>query len=386
MKKVRIGIVGLGNIGLTHANTLLAGRVPRLELTAAADRNPAKRARLQGVRVFDGVDELIASGMIDALLICTPHAHHTEAGIKGLEAGLHVLVEKPISVQKADAELLLAAHKDKRKVFATVFNQRTDPAYAKIRQLVRSGELGELRRVSWTATEWFRPEAYYASSAWRATWGGEGGGVLLNQCPHHLDLLQWILGMPLSLRAQCAFGRYHDIEVEDEVMCFLEWENGLKGTFIASTGEAPGTSRLEIACERGRLVFEHGRLTFDRNEVPTSQFSKETSDIFGRPPCWKADIPVGTDSGGQHLEILRNFTAAILDGAPLIAPAAEGLHSLELANAMLLSAWLNEPVALPLDSATYAKHLRKKIAGSRFKTKTASPNIAPVEMSKSYSR
>ncbi len=386
MKKVRMGIVGLGNIGLAHANCLLAGRVPGLELTAAADRNPAKRARLQSVRVYESVEELIASGMIDALLICTPHPNHVDAGIKALQAGLHVLVEKPLAIQKAEAEELLAAHKDRKKVFGVVFNQRTDPAYAKIRQLVQCGELGEIRRIAWTATEWFRPEIYYQSSAWRATWGGEGGGVLLNQCPHHLDLLQWIFGMPKSLRAHCSFGRYHDIEVEDEVIALLEYPTGAKATFISSTGEAPGTNRLEVACERGRLLFENGRLCFDRNEVPTSQFSRETREVFGKPPCWKAEIPVGSDAGGQHLEILRNFAAAILEDTPLIAPAAEGLFSLELANAMLLSAWTEQPVELPLDAAAYSKHLKKRIASSRFKDKKASPAAVSVDLSRSFAR
>ncbi len=385
MKKVRLGILGLGNIGLTHANSVLDGKVAGMDLCAVADRNPSKRARLQRVRVFDTAEELIQSGLIDALLICTPHFNHTDAGILALKAGLHVLVEKPISAHLEDAERLVAEHKDKAQVFGAVFNQRTDPAYLKIRDLVQSGELGRIQRIAWTATEWFRPECYYSSSAWRATWAGEGGGTLLNQCPHHLDLLQWIFGQPERVRAHCGFGRHHDIEVEDEVTAYLEFKGGATGVFIASTGEAPGTARVEIAGDKGRLVFEEGRLVFLRNAVPTSQFSKETQAAFGKPTLSRSEIPFG-EAGGQHVALLINFASAILEGTPLIAPAEEGLRSLELANAMILSTWQDKTLSLPLDSAVYSEELKKRIANSRFKTKIVVPTSSPADLSKSFAR
>ncbi|MES1167324.1 MAG: Gfo/Idh/MocA family oxidoreductase, partial [Pseudomonadota bacterium] len=306
MKKVRIGIIGLGNMGSVHAANLFAGKVPRLELVAVADADPAKHARAPGVRAFTSPEELMASGLIDAVLIATPHYDHTILGIKALQAGLHVMVEKPLSVHKADAQRLIAAYTNQRQVFAAMFNQRTDQYYLKIRQLVREGELGEIRRVNWIITNWFRTEHYYASGSWRATWAGEGGGVLLNQCPHNLDLFQWMLGMPKRVRANCGWGKYHDIEVEDEVTAFMEFPNGATGVFITSTGEAPGTNRLEIAGERGRLVYEDDKIVFTRNETPMTEFSRTVPEAFCRPATSNVPIPA-LDHGGQHNEILKNF-------------------------------------------------------------------------------
>lgn len=368
MNKVRIGIVGLGNMGTAHAQQLLAGKVGRLELTAVADINVEKLARVPQVKGFTSADAMMASGLIDAILIATPHYDHTTIGIKALKAGLHVMVEKPISVHRADAERLIAAYTNKKQVFAAMFNQRTDHYYIKIRDLIQSGELGEIRRVNWIITNWFRTAAYYASGGWRATWGGEGGGVLLNQCPHNLDLFQWMFGMPTKVRAYCAFGKYHDIEVEDDVTAYCEFKNGATGVFITSTGEAPGTNRLEITGERGRLVYEDDKITYLRNEQEMSAFSNTTTQSFARPEAWDVTIPA-RDHGPQHNGILQNFTDAILDGAPLISPAVEGIHSVELANAMLLSAWTDKTVDLPIDGRKYERLLKAKIAESSKKPK-----------------
>ena len=364
MKHVRLGIIGLGVMGKAHARTILEGRAPRLRLTAVADSDSARLAQFGDIHGFATDRELIASGMVDAVLIATPHYFHTSTGIAALNAGLHVLVEKPISVQRADCDRLLAAHKDQQLVFAAMFNQRTDPLYRKLRQLVTSGALGRIRRVQWTVTNWFRPDAYYGLSSWRATWAGEGGGVLLNQCPHNLDLFSWIFGQPHRVRGFCGFGRYHEIEVEDDVTAFFELPDGATGTFITSTGEAPGTNRLEVAAENGRVVAENGTLRFTRNLVPTPEFSRTTSEPFSAPPT-RERVFTFKDNGAQHPAIFRNFADAILRGTPLIAPAAEGIRSVELANAILLSSWTEKPVDLPLDSAVYARWLKRKIASSR---------------------
>ncbi|MFI5335381.1 MAG: Gfo/Idh/MocA family protein [Opitutales bacterium] len=364
MKHVRLGIIGLGLMGQGHARQILAGRIPRLRLAAVADVNPAKLAPFPHVPHFATDRELLASGLVDAVLIATPHYHHTTGGIAALEAGVHVLVEKPISVHRADAERLLAAHRHPRQVFAAMFNQRTDPCYRKLHQMVRNGTLGELRRISWTVTDWFRPAIYYASSKWRATWAGEGGGVLLNQCPHNLDLFSWIFGQPRRVRGFCSFGRYHRIEVEDDVTAYFELPNGANATFITSTGEAPGTNRLEVAAERGRVVVENGDLTFLRNRKPMSEFSLTTREPFSKPATREFRYQF-KDTGPQHVGILRNFTAAILDRTPLIAPAREGLNSVELANAILLSSWTDRAVDLPLNPQVYARNLRKHIAAAR---------------------
>jgi len=363
VKFVRLGIIGLGVMGQSHARDILVGKIPRLRLAAVADNDPKRLAHYPGLPGFATDRELIASGLVDAVLIATPHYFHTGSGIAALRAGLHVLVEKPISVQRADCERLIAAHTNRRLVFAVMFNQRGDPLYRKLRELVQGGALGAIRRVQWTVTNWFRPRCYYGLSAWRATWAGEGGGVLLNQCPHNLDLFSWIFGQPQRVRGFCAFGKYHDIEVEDDVTAYFELPGGATATFIASTGEAPGTNRLEVMAEKGRVVAENGTLRFTRNLVPAAKFSRETKAPFSAPPT-RERVFTFRDSGGQHVAILRNFTAAILRGAPLIAPAAEGIRSVELANAILLSSWTDKAVELPLDAALYARWLKRKIEAS----------------------
>lgn len=371
MSKVRIGIVGIGNMGYSHSNQILAGKISRLELTAVADSNPEKLKRVPQVKGFSSADEMIASGLIDAILIATPHYDHTTIGIKALKAGLHVMVEKPISVHRADCERLIAAYKgrEKKQVFAAMFNQRTDHYYYKIRELIQNGELGEIRRVNWIITNWFRTEAYYSSGGWRATWGGEGGGVLLNQCPHNLDLFQWMFGLPVKLRAKLGFGKYHDIEVEDDVTAVMEFKNGATGVFITSTGEAPGTNRLEITAERGKLVYENDKITFVRNEQEMSEFSRTTKHSFAAPSTWNVEIPAAGGHGPQHNGVLQNFVNAILDGAELVAPAPEGIHSVELANAMILSAWTDKDVTFPIDGKKYERLLKAKIAESAKKKK-----------------
>ncbi|MDE3084431.1 MAG: Gfo/Idh/MocA family oxidoreductase, partial [Verrucomicrobiota bacterium] len=322
MKNVRLGIVGLGVIGQKHTIDVLAGKVARLKLTAVVSRDPAKRARYPGVAGFSTLREMIAANAADAVLIATPHYDHAPSGITALKAGLHVLVEKPIAAHKADALRLLAAHKNKKQVFAAMFNQRTDPHYQKIRRLVRAGQLGRLQRVSWIVTDWFRTEAYYASSRWRATWAGEGGGVLINQCLHNLDLIQWIFGLPQRVQAHCGFGKYHGIEVEDDVTAYMEFAGGATATLITSTGEAPGANRLEIAGELGRVVYENGKIDWLRNKVSAAKFSHASKELFAKPPAREVAIHA-RGQGGQHIEIMKNFADAILSGKSLIAPAAE---------------------------------------------------------------
>ena len=383
MKELRLGIIGLGNMGSAHAASVMAGKIPRCRLAGVCDTDAEKIAKYPGFYASTDSDTLIASGEVDAVLVATPHYSHTTIGTAALKAGLHVLVEKPISVHKADCEKLIAAHRSKKQVFAAMFNQRTDSVYRKIREMVRGGELGKIRRVTWTITDWFRTEAYYASGGWRATWAGEGGGVLLNQCPHNLDLYQWIFGMPSKVRGFCKLGYHHKIEVEDDVTAYFEYKDGTSAVFITSTGEAPGANRLEISAERGRLVMEGGKLSFTRNESPMTEFSRTTTESFSRPPVWNVEIPV-VQTGEQHNGILKNFTNAILDGEKLLSPAAEGIHSVELGNAILMSSMLGETVEVPFASARYEKLLNNLIATSRFKKKAVKKNAAGEDFSKSF--
>jgi predicted dehydrogenase len=265
-----------------------------------------------------------------------------------------------------------------------VFNQRTDPHYIKLRKMIQGGELGEIRRVNWIITDWFRTEAYYASGGWRATWKGEGGGVLANQCPHNLDLMQWLFGLPTKVRGFCQFGKWHEIETEDAVTAYLEYANGATGVFITTTGEAPGTNRLEVAGERGKVVLEGGKITFARNVVPMTEFSRTTTESFGRPEVWHIDIPVH-GHGGQHNEVLQNFTEAVLDGKELIAPAQEGIRSVELGNAMVLSTLLDRTVSLPLDGAQYEAELAKLVATAKGK-KAKGPTAGGDDFAKSFAK
>lgn len=385
MNTVRLGIIGLGNIGKYHADYLLNGKVNRAVLTAVADAfAPLGAFEKPGLRTFTDGEALIRSGLVDAVIVATPHYQHTTLGVSAFDAGLHVMVEKPISVHKADAERLIAAHRAQPgRVFGAMFQLRTEPRYVKIKRLLEAGELGSLVRMSWIMTDWFRTEAYYASGGWRATWKGEGGGVLLNQCPHNLDILQWLCGMPRQVRGFCQLGRYHNIEVEDNVTAYWEWASGATGVFVTSTGEAPGTNRLELCGTRGRLVLENNRLTFTRNEADMVEFSQTTRAGFARPEVWNVEVPFD-NAPAQHATLMQNFVDAILDGTPLVAPGEQGINSVELANAMLYSSLTNQTVALPLDAAAYARKLEELIAASKFEKKVVT--VAGEDFTKSFVR
>ena len=386
MNKVRLGIIGLGNIGQHHCSYLLDGKISRAELTAACTPSSTGLEKYRGrvPHLFTNGETLIRSGECDAVIVATPHFQHTTLGIAALEAGLHAMIEKPISAHKADAERLIAcAKKHPKQVFAGMFQMRVEPRYAKMQKLIQSGELGTIVRINWIITDWFRTEAYYASGGWRATWKGEGGGVLLNQCPHNLDLLCWFCGRPSRVRGFAQLGRYHQIEVEDNVTAYLEYPNGATGVFVTSTGEAPGTNRLEITGDRGKVVLENNQLTFTRNEVSMIQFSQTSQAGFARPDSSNVEIPLEAGSG-HHSEIVQNFVDAVLDGAPLLAPAAEGINSVEMANAILYSSLTGQTVELPLDGAAYEKKLNDLIAGSKFEKKVV--KTGGEDFSKSFNR
>ena len=386
MNKVRLGIIGLGNIGQHHCSYLLDGKISRAELTAACTPSSTGLEKYRGrvPHLFTNGETLIRSGECDAVIVATPHFQHTTLGIAALEAGLHAMIEKPISAHKADAERLIAcAKKHPKQVFAGMFQMRVEPRYAKMQKLIQSGELGTIVRINWIITDWFRTEAYYASGGWRATWKGEGGGVLLNQCLHQLDMLQWLCGMPSRVRGFCQLGRFHNIEVEDNVTCYLEWANGATGVFISSTGEAPGTNRFEIVGTRGKLVLENNQLAFTRNDADMIEFSQTAKSGFAKPEVWNVGIPFA-DAGHAHATIMQNFVDAILDGAPLIAPGDQGLGSVELANVLLYSSLIESPVKLPLDGAAWEAKLNELIAGSKLEKKVV--KIANDDFTKSFHR
>lgn len=370
-KKLRIGVVGLGNMGGAHLKFIRETPTCELGSICDIDKERADKCAAQyGVKAYYDAKKLFKSGDLDAVIIAVPHYSHPDLAIAAMESGLHVITEKPLAVHKLDAERMIEAHKKSKKLkFAAMFQQRTDDAHIKLKKLIDSGELGRIIRVNWTITNWYRTESYYQSGGWRATWAGEGGGVLLNQCPHNLDLFQWFFGMPQKIRANCHIGKYHDIEVEDEVTAYMEYKDGMTAVFITSTGEAPGSNRLEIAADRGRVILENGKINFIRNATSMIEHCKIDKSGFTPPETWDVAIPTG--AGASHQKIIANFADAILNGAPLMTPAEEGIKEVELATSMLYSSFTDSTVTLPLDGEKYLKLLKKLIAGSKGKRKTA---------------
>ncbi len=386
MRKVKIGIIGIGGMGQAHIKSIADLKNCCLAAVCDTDTKKIKDFSTESdVQAFVDSDDFFKQADVEAVIIATPHYFHNTLAEEAFEYGKHVLTEKPIAVHKTDAEsMIAAAARHPELKFAAMFNQRTIPAHRKIKQLIDSRELGEIQRINWIITDWFRSEIYYASGDWRATWEGEGGGVLLNQCPHQLDLLQWFFGVPSRIRATAAFGKYHKIEVEDDVTAFLEYSNGATGVFVASTGEAPGTNRLEISAERGRLVYENGKIEFKRNEVAVSKFSAATDQRFGTPDLWNVQIDVSSSNPNQHRDIIEDFADAIIEDRQVMAPAPEGVNSLEIGNAMLLSAIKNKTIELPMDSNEFAVELQKLVDNSIFTKEAPAGTIAEEDFSVSF--
>ena len=374
-KKIRLGIIGLGNMGSGHARSIMEGKCPDFDLVAVADINPARvewgKANLAGnIRYFDDALAMLDSGCIDACMVCVPHYDHPRYAMACMQRGIHVMVEKPAGVYtKQVREMNEEAAKHPDVVFGMMFNQRTNHVYRKMRELVQSGQYGQIRRTNWIITDWYRPQAYYDSGAWRATWSGEGGGVLLNQCPHQLDLWQWICGMPVSVLSQMRFGQWHDIEVEDDVTTYVEYANGATGVFVTTTGDAHGTNRFEIQMDRAKLVVEDGQLHVLEFEVSEPEWSRTNKAPFATMPAH--EVAVETDGKNeQHVGVINAWGGAILRGTPLVAHGSEGIYGLTLSNAMHLSAFLGKKVELPLDEDLFYTELMKRVSTSRRKADT----------------
>jgi predicted dehydrogenase len=372
MKKIKLGILGIGNIGGNHMRLIHEGKCPEVELCAVCDIRPERmdpvRERFgESVAYFASAEEMIASGKIDSLLVAVPHYDHPKYAIMAMRAGLHVLIEKPAGVYTAQVLEMNRTADECGTVFGIMMNQRTNCVYRKMREIVKSGELGAIRRTNWIITNWYRPQAYYDSGDWRATWSGEGGGVLLNQCPHNLDLWQWICGMPARISAKMHFGKWHDIEVEDDVSAYAEYENGATGVFVTTTGDAPGTNRFEISLEKGKLVAEGDKLTMWKSEISEPEFSKTNTTPFGSMKFAKTEVE--TDGANpQHTGVINAFAAAILRGEPLVADGREGINGLTISNAMHLSAWTGKEIeTASFDHELFRKELAARVATSRRK-------------------
>ncbi len=375
MEKVRYGIVGLGNQGTNYAIKIFdGGKAQDAFVTAMCDINPAKiqamkeKTANKEVKYFKDYREMLDSGLCDAVLVEVPHYQHPEIVVECLKRGINVICDKPAGVYtKQVREMNEVAAKSEAK-FAMMFNQRTNCLYRKMRDIVREGGIGELQRVTWIITDWYRTQQYYDSGSWRATWRGEGGGVLINQCPHQIDLVQWVVGeLPVEVNGFCQYGKWHDIEVEDEVTAFFKYKNGATGMFITTTGEAPGTNRFEISGTGGKLVCEGGKLMWYKNGEDSAEWSRTNPAGFKKPPC--EVIEVETDGQNpQHAGIINNFTAALLGREPMFVDGKEGIAGVELMNAIELSGWNGgEAVTLPIDEDRYLRELEAHIAVSRFK-------------------
>lgn len=371
--KIKLGIIGIGNMGTSHAKNIVNGDCPEFVLTAVADTNEerltwfAENVSSEAVR-FDDAIKMLDSGLIEACIVATPHYDHTSYAIECMKRGIHVMVEKPAGVYtKQVREMNAEAEKHPEVVFGMMFNQRTNHIYRKMKELVESGEYGNIRRTNWLITNWYRAQAYYDSSDWRATWSGEGGGVLLNQCPHQLDLWQWICGMPVRVQSHMHFGLWHDIEVEDDVTTYVEYENGATGVFITTTGDACGTNRFEIQMDKAKIVAENEKLTLIEFDMAEPEFTATNKAPFGKVKTTEV-VPETDGLSLQHVGVLNAWAGAILRGTPMIADGTEGINGLMLSNAMHLSAFLGKMVELPLDEDLYYEELSKRVASSKRKT------------------
>ena len=375
MNKVRFGIIGIGKMGSQHCMRFTHGLIKNGVLTAVCDIAPERKKWAEeklapkGVEFFDDYKALIDSGKVDAVLIATPHYYHPVMAIYALEKGLHTLIEKPAGVYtKAVREMNEVAAAKPELTFGIMYNQRTNKLYRFAKELVETGRLGSMKRINWIITNWYRPQAYYDQGGWRGTWAGEGGGVLINQCPHQLDLFQWLGGMPSSVRAHTEVGKNRNINVENDVTAFMEYENGATGVFITSTHDFPGTNRLEIDGDKGKLVIEGGKLTFTELEVSETELNAVNRKFMPRIPSRKIKKRIGLLGQAkmflfeQHTGIINNFISNILFGTPLIAPGEEGIRGLTISNAIHLSGWTGEKVTLPINEDKYIEELEKRKA------------------------
>ena len=375
--KVRLGIIGLGAQGSMYAKFIKSGMVPNMEIGAICDPDPEKapivEAEYPGVPFFTDYLELLDSDEVDAVVTCVPHYLHPEMGINALQRGVHALVEKPAGVYTQQVKELNAYAASKPDLtFAIMFNQRNNPLYTKIKEIVDSGDIGKIRRTNWIITTWWRPQGYYDQSAWRATWGGEGGGVLVNQAPHQLDLWQWICGIPQSVYAKVAYGFRRDIAVEDEVTAVVDYGDGATGTFVTATHDLVGTDRFEILGDNGKIVVENSKTaTVTRLRKPEQELSAgmDMTDVMrlftgelNTDDYYTTEV-IEFDSpwGQQHAGVLQNFAANIQDGTPLIAPGSDGINGVRLANAIHLSSWTGREIPLDFDEDEYLIELNKRI-------------------------
>lgn len=362
--KIRMGIIGIGNMGSAHANAIFQGKVEGLELSAVCDIDKerlewAKKTFGQKVSMYSDYHLLIKEGKVDAILIATPHSLHPSMAIDCFAAGLHVLTEKPPGIDILHVRQMNDAAQKSGKLFGIMYNQRTNPLFARLKELVEKGILGEMKRFIWIINNWYRSQAYYDSGDWRGSWKGEGGGVLINQAYHNLDIWQWITGMPKRVRAFCKYGHYHSITVEDDVTILAEYENKASALFISSTGEYPGSNRIEFSGTKGKAVIEEGILKLYLSDKDEREVCFSSNESFPKMELNYEEFKQDGPENG-HIAILQNFTDAIIHGKPLLAPGYEGIKGITICNAAYISDWMDCWVDLPLDEELYCRMLKEK--------------------------
>ena len=373
MKTIKYGIIGVGNMGFGHLGILMRGEIENAVVTAVADKKEFKLDKVREnypnntLQFYSNGEELIDNADVDAVIVAVPHYEHPGLVIRALQKGISAICEKPAGVYTKQVKEMNAVAEKSKVLFTVMFNQRTNCLYRKMREIIMSGGIGELKRVNWIITDWYRTQSYYDSGDWRATWNGEGGGVLFNQCPHQLDLIQWVVGQsPKTVQAHCHFGKWHDIEVEDDVTAYFEYENGATGVFITSTGDAPGTNRFEVLGTLGKLVCENNELKYIKNKVDERTFCKTAENGFAQPET--EVVKIETDGKNpQHAGIISNFTNALLGKEELFVKGQEGLLGVELMDAMLLSEWQGKTITLPIDDDLYLAELNKRRETSKKK-------------------
>jgi predicted dehydrogenase len=370
---LKVGIIGLGNIGRVHMRNMMT--INNTELVGVCDYskdNADKCAVEYQTKAFYTYADLFEHSGLEAVIIAVPHTEHAAIAIEAFSRGIHVLCEKPLAIHVNEARKINEAYEVAKKVhpgltFAMMFQERTLPLYRKIKQIVESGELGQLMRATWINTEWFRSQAYYDSSGWRATWKGEGGGILTNQCPHNLDFYQWVFGEPKRISGHAHLGKYHNIEVEDEVTAYFEHENGMIGHLMVSTAESPGTNRLEIVGVNGKLIYDNHQLVLHRYEMSTLKFLKESNDGFKNVDSTEEKIEVSASDSVGHTLVTEVFVNKALTGVgELIAEGTEGMKSIMIANGIMLSSFTGRMIETPYDGDEYERILNGLIQSSQF--------------------
>lgn len=373
----RIGIVGFGALGSFYAKMIKDDRrVEGVTVGAICDIDPEKREKARElyaqVPVFENIDQLLASGTCDFISVAVPHYLHPELTIKAIKAGMPVIVEKPAGIIPSTVEEMNACAKKHPEVaFGIMLNQRTNPVFRKLHDITTSGELGKLRQVVWVSRQ-FRTQKYYDSGTWRATWGGEGGGVIVNQAPHQIDLLQWMFGMPKRVYATTNFGHHRKIAVENDVCAEFEYENGATGVFITCTDDVLGEDRLTAVYDRGRVrVLDSKRLVIEKlcddeekigTEYPEETITqlKNSGKLFEVTTFEKENDPF---ANSEHAKVFRAFAEHLAKpDKPMVAKGTDGLNEVQLASAIQLSGWLRQPVDIPVDNELYRRELNKRIA------------------------